>query len=151
VNLSRAVSVALVILGMFVVAATFVPCYHVTYYDVTAKHTFKVVNYSLFSGFIAVGQINHVGKQQILICYGSDLSTVSVLGKADVVLAILGMIFAVILPVVQVACLLTTWWVPLSLVSHKRLALVQEHMGHWSSMEPYFLAVGVVVYEIGEI
>lgn len=131
-HLSNAVSTLIVFLGLFVVAATFVPCYHVSYFDVIGNTTFNSVDYSLFTGFIEVGHPNHVG-------------------QCDVILAIVGMICVVILPILQVVALLITWWLPYSLQTHKRLALVQEHMGHWACMESYFLAVGVVVYEIGDL
>lgn len=127
---SVSISVLAVLFGFFVIAATFVPCYHLTYYDVLAKVNFEVTKYSLFSGFVTVGKINHVGPWNVL-------------------LAIVGMVLVVVLPVLEVVLLLVTWWFPLTLTVHKRLALVQEHIGHWSSMVAFFLAVGVVVYEIG--
>jgi uncharacterized membrane protein YkgB len=121
-----------VLLGFFVIAATFIPCYHVSYYDVLAKADFELKKYSLFTGFVVAGRFNHVGPW-------------------DALLAIVGMILVVVFPILQVVFLLVTWWLPLSLTTHKRLAFIQEHLGHWSSMDAFFLAVGVVVFEIGTL
>ena len=57
----------------------------------------------------------------------------------------------VLLPLLQVGLLAVTWFASFDLGFHRRLASRQEYLGHWACLDTFFLALGVVVFEIGRV
>lgn len=125
-------SLVLIVSSIMVIGAAIIPCYRVTYIDATTKKVIDEFNSSLFMTFVVAGQKNHVG-------------------DSSVALAILGMVCVVIIPIAQTCLLLFSWFQPLTVKSHRIISLIQEHFGHWSSMDSFFLALGVIIFEIGDL
>lgn len=65
-------------------------------------------------------------------------------------LSVIGLLHVVLLPLYQVVLIALAWFYNMTLAGHKLVLKQLEFVGHWACMESFILALGIVIYEIGE-